>query len=109
MKICTSGWSILKSSKQVQSFILEIESKQFAYKQMNKQQNHPMTITDFPLSILARKLNLLLKILHLYRTSQASITQSSLERISDLFSLASIVIISCILNFGQDKTLMYFA
>ena len=76
---------------------------------MNKQQNHPMTITDFPLSILARKLNLLLKILHLYRTSQASITQSSLERISDLFSLASIVIISCILNFGQDKTLMYFA
>ena len=71
MKICTSGWSILKSSKQVQSFILEIESKQFAYKQMNKQQNHPMTITDFALSILARKLNLLLRILHLYSTSQA--------------------------------------
>ena len=109
MKICTSGWSILKSSKQVQSFILEIESKQFAYKQTNKQQNHPMTITDFALSILERKLNLLLRILHLYSTSQAIIAQSSLERISGLFSLASIVIISFILNFGQDKALTCFA
>ena len=62
-----------------------------------------------PLSILARKLNLLLRNLHLYSTSQAIIAQSSLERISGLFSLASTVIISCILNFGQDKTLMCFA
>ena len=62
-----------------------------------------------PLSILARKLNLLLRILHLCSISQAIIAQSSLERISGLFSLASVVIISCILNFGQDKTLMCFA
>ena len=62
-----------------------------------------------PLSILARKLNLLLRILHLCSVSQAIIAQSSLERISGLFSLASTVIISCILNFGQDKTLMCFA
>ena len=75
----------------------------------NKQQNHPMTITDLRLSILARKLNLLLRILHLYSTSQAIIAQSSLERINSLFSLASIVIISFILNFGQDKALTCFA
>ena len=57
--------------KKEPSFILEIEFKQVAQKQTNKQQSHPMTITDFALSILARKLNLLLRILHLYSTSQA--------------------------------------
>ena len=77
----------------------------------NKQINNKTIQWQYwsPLSILARKLNLLLRILHLCSISQAIIAQSSLERISGLFSLASIVIISCSLNFGQDKTLMCFA